>query len=205
MSLELVNTLASLFTATVVAAAAIAALIQLRHLRAGNQINAMLSIGEEFNEPRFTDARTFCRTHLAAALDDPLFREYFRSYGRDAAVVPEVNPQYQKLREAAVLLANACEELGILIKKGVIDQELFLDRYCWVILDFWKQLGALVVAAREATGNPAIWENFEYLTVLSDDWLRDHPTSYPKGARRMPVKRWPQQVVRHPPDHDPVL
>jgi hypothetical protein len=49
MSLELINTLGTVTTVAIVAAAAIAALVQLRHLRAGNQINAMLSIGQRIS------------------------------------------------------------------------------------------------------------------------------------------------------------
>ena len=48
MSLELVNTIGTLLTASIIAATAITAIIQLRHLRAGNQIAAMLQIGQEF-------------------------------------------------------------------------------------------------------------------------------------------------------------
>ncbi len=46
MPLELVNTAAALLTVTIVAATALAALIQLRHLRAANQIHALLSMGK---------------------------------------------------------------------------------------------------------------------------------------------------------------
>ena len=46
MSLELINTFATLLTVAIIAATAVAAMVQLRHLRAGNQINAMLAIGE---------------------------------------------------------------------------------------------------------------------------------------------------------------
>jgi len=44
MSLELINAVAGLATVTIVAVTAVAALIQLRHLRAGNQISALLSV-----------------------------------------------------------------------------------------------------------------------------------------------------------------
>ncbi len=49
MSLELTNNLGTVTTVVIVAAAALAGLVQLRHLRAGNQINAMLTIGEELS------------------------------------------------------------------------------------------------------------------------------------------------------------
>ena len=54
MSLELVNTFGTLLTVAIIAATAIAAMIQLRHLRAGNQINSLLMLGEQFESREFS-------------------------------------------------------------------------------------------------------------------------------------------------------
>ena len=178
MSLELINTLGTVITVLIVAAAAIAALVQLRHLRAGNQINAMLSIGEEFGAKRFSDAQTLVREQLEAALNDPLFREYSVALDRRHAT-PDVKPEYVELRTAANLVGNSYEELGILVKNGVVDQGIFLDRYSWVIAGNWTRLEKLLGLAREATGKVALWENFEYLAVLSEDWMRPSKRDLP--------------------------
>ena len=100
-------------------------------------------------------------------------------------------PEYEEVRQAVNLLGNAYEELGILVKQGIVDKELFLDRYCWVISANWKQVVKAVADARADAGQPAIWESFEYLAVLSDDWLRDHASTYPIGLRRMPLPERP--------------
>ncbi|HMD01812.1 MAG TPA: hypothetical protein VKG44_02490, partial [Candidatus Baltobacteraceae bacterium] len=76
MSLELLNTIASVATVTIVAATALAALIQLRHLRAGNQIHALISIGDKLDSREFTDALTLSSSGLASALAEPAFRTY---------------------------------------------------------------------------------------------------------------------------------
>jgi hypothetical protein len=35
----------------------------------------------------------------------------------------------------------------------------------------------------------ALWENFEYLAVLSQDWIAEHPKgAYPEGMRRITLK-----------------
>jgi hypothetical protein len=35
----------------------------------------------------------------------------------------------------------------------------------------------------------AVWENFEYLTVLAQDWMAAHPKdAYPAGVRRIGLK-----------------
>jgi len=191
MSLELINTLGTVTTVVIVAAAAIAALVQLRHLRAGNQINAMLSIGEAFSGKAFTDAESMVVQKLQAALNDPVYRDYEIARSRGQAG-PEVGQGYVELRRATLLVGNAYEELGLLVKNGIIDKSLFLDRFCGKILGGWARLEKLTALAREATQLEAPWENFEYIAVLSEDWLQQHPSTYPKGVRRMRVQNpWP--------------
>jgi hypothetical protein len=189
MSLELLNALASLLTVCIIAATAIAAMVQLRHLRAGNQINAMLAIGEELSSKSITDGMTLLRHRLPAMADDPKFRAY--NYRADRGEEQEVIPEYEELRQAASLVGNSYEELGILVKQGIVDKDIFLDRYSWVILRYWNVMVKALVDARDATGQSAIWENFEYLAVLSEDWLREHPSLYPEGMRRMPLPQRP--------------
>jgi hypothetical protein len=189
MSLELLNALASLFTVCIIAATAIAAMVQLRHLRAGNQINAMLAIGEELSSTSITDAMTLLRHKVPAMADDPKFRAY--NARADRGQEQDVVPEYEEVRQAASLIGNSYEELGILVKQGIVDRDIFLDRYSWVILRYWTLIVKALVDAREATGQAAIWENFEYLAVLSEDWMRQHPSLYPKGVRRMPLPKRP--------------
>ena len=191
MSLELVNTFGTLLTVAIVAATAIAAMIQLRHLRAGNQINAMLSIGNQYENAAFREATHLVATKTATALQDPLYREYVLALARNQPA-PTVSDDYVRLRNAVVLVGNTYEELGILVKNGIVDKDLFLDRYCWVIARSWLALENAVGFTRAAVGSNAIWENFEYLTVLSQDYRRDHPSAYPAGIRRLqPNNPWP--------------
>src|SRR5215469_6288794 len=184
MPLELLNTIGSLLTACIIAATAIVAIVQLRHLRASNQISAMLNIGEELREPEFTESMRLIRTRLEAAMRDPLFRAYNNAWDSNS-VVPDVPEEYERLRNAATLIGNAYEELGILVKNGIVDRDLFMDRYSWTISGMWKRLEQVCVESRVATGQAALWENFEYLAVLAEDWMRDHVSAYPKGVRRM--------------------
>jgi len=66
-------------------------------------------------------------------------------------------------------VCNGYEELGILVKNGIVDKDLFLDRYSWVITGVWRATDKAVADARQDTGQAAIWENFEYLAVLSKE------------------------------------
>ena len=184
MSLKLVNTFGTLLTVAIIAATAIAAMVQLRHLRAGNQINAMLSIGKQFNDKAFRDADLLVRTKAASALDDPLYRAYELAVARDQPL-PTVPEDYVQLRHAYRLVGSTFEDLGILVKNGIVDKDLFLDRYAWIIARSWRALEGYVAYTRAAAGNDAILENFEYLTVLSQDDMREHPSAYPAGVRRL--------------------
>ena len=191
MSLELVNTFGTLLTVAIIAATAIAAMVQLRHLRAGNQINAMLSIGNQFDDKEYRAADALVQLKAGSALDDPRYRDYEISVSRGLAV-PTVPEDFPQLRSAMNLIGNTYEELGILVKKGIIDKELFLDRFSWPIAQSWKRLAPFTAFSRDVIANDAIWENFEYLAVLSQDWMVDHPTTYPAGMRRLEIHNpWP--------------
>jgi hypothetical protein len=195
MSLELINTLGTVTTVAIVAAAAIAAMVQLRHLRAGNQINAMLSIGESLDK-EFLDAQHFVQKELAAALKDPDFRAYSAAMSRGIPP-PEAPRVYIEVRRAAIAVANKYEELGILVRHGIVDQDLFIERYVNIIGQGWAALETFTAFSRAASGTDSIWENFEYLAVLSQDWIKQHPEGvYPKGVRRMQLHNpWPVPPV----------
>jgi hypothetical protein len=191
MSLELLNTLGTLITVAIVAATAIAALVQLRHLRAGNQINAMLSIGDRFQGDAFQTAVDLVQQHLAVLIENPEFRQYVVAV-RKSRVVPSVDPLFHDVRNAAMTVGNTYEELGILVRNDIIDRDLFLDRYCGVIIRIWERMETFTAYVRLVAEDEGIWENFELITVLSQDWLRRYPTSYPTGVRKLqPTCPWP--------------
>lgn len=191
MSLELLNTFGTLLTVAIVAATATAALVQLRHLRAGNQINAMLSIGDRFQGPRFGTALDLVQVHLATMMEDPAFRDYIVAV-QSRKKVPDASPLMHDIRAAATDVGNTYEELGILVRNNIIDRNLFLDRYCGVIIGAWTRLENYAAFIPLVANDQAIWENFELLVVLSEDWVQRYQTSYPKGLRRLsPQSPWP--------------
>jgi hypothetical protein len=191
MSLEVLNTIGTLTTVVIVAATAIAALVQLRHLRAGNQINAMLDIGEKMSTKSFDDAIDIVRQRLDQAIRDPAYREYETALSLGQSH-PHVDPSYSELRRATLVIGNFYEELGILVRRGSVDRDMFLDGLGYRILTVWKRLEPLTALSREVT-SPLAWENFEYLAVLSEDWLNAHSGgTYPPGVRRMQLTNpWP--------------
>lgn len=186
MALEVINTVAALVTVSIVAAAAIAALIQLRHLRAGNQISAFFSVAEKLDGREFAHALALIGSSLEEALAEPEFREYEITMFRRSAP-PKVDQRYVEMHRAVVLVGNTFELMGLLVKNGIVDPKLFVEQYCGVTLSAWKRLAGYTALGREA-GDPNGWELFEYLAVISEDWLNSNPSSYPKGVRRYPLR-----------------
>jgi Domain of unknown function (DUF4760) len=181
MSLELVNTLATFGTFFVIAATAIAAIVQLRHARSSNQIAALNELREVRETPEFAAAELYVSNDLRQKLRDPAFR--YQLDNRSART-DETNAQILKI----VTIANYYEGMGILAKSGLVDQELALDQWCENIVNDWERLAPFTAIGRRTVG-PALLENFEYLTVLAQDWKAAHPKgTYPAGVRRIGLK-----------------
>lgn len=190
MSLEMLNTVATLTTTLVVAAAAIAALVQLRHLRAGNQINAMLTIGNEFAEEAQRKAVELIRRDLARSLEDLAFRDYHVAVAL-AAAPANADPAHQELWSSARLVGNTYETLGALVKNRIVDQRIFMDLYGANVSRDWSAMEGYIALLRDATHKESYYENFEYLTVLSQDFAERAPSTYPSGLRRLkPRNPW---------------
>ena len=193
MSIEWVSTIGSLLTVLIVGATAIAALVQLRHMRAGNQINAILTIGEKFMDPRFEDARALVTAGLEQALQDPRFRAYVIARASRNAM-PGISDEQLAMLRAVNLVGNLFEEIGNLVKNGIVDEYLLLDEYVTQVIGMWNRLEPYTALTRDVTGDMGLWDNFEYLTVRARAFIAAHPTTYPKGVARIPLTNpWPQE------------
>lgn len=180
MSLELLNTAATLGTLVVIAATAIAALIQLRHMRGSNQIVALTECRETLESPSFRDAQRFVSFELPERLKDP--EEILR--------IAQPQSQFQDEYQAIDTVANFFENLGVFVKNGIIDSRLACDTWAHVVLRNWNALLPIITFVRDDLGAPAIWENFEYLTVIAQRFANENPTgTYPKSMPRMPQDR----------------
>lgn len=79
MPLEFWSTLAAIGTFVVISATAVAALVQLRHLRAGNQISAFVAMVQMYESPELKEPLHFVNADLANRLEDPAFRAGLRT------------------------------------------------------------------------------------------------------------------------------
>jgi hypothetical protein len=191
MSLELVNTLATLGTFLVISATAIAAIVQLRHARSSNQIAAINELRETYQTADFEAARQFILVDLTKALKDPVFR--YQLANRSAST-DEWRPAIAKLTG----VGNFYESMGVLEKAGLVDETLALEIWSGLIAITWEMLAPVTAILRRGGGS-GIWENFEQLTVLAQDWIAAHPEgTYPSGVRRIDLKdEWLEADVQY--------
>ena len=75
MPLETWSAVASVGTFVVIAATAIAAIVQLRHLSTSNQLAGLLSILGRSEDPQLVEWSDTIRTALEQKLPDPAFRK----------------------------------------------------------------------------------------------------------------------------------
>jgi hypothetical protein len=73
MSIEVLNTAAAVGTFLVITASAVAALLQLRHLRVNNQLSGLLTVLTLIQSRDMRELFDFVRHDLPANLEDPEF------------------------------------------------------------------------------------------------------------------------------------
>lgn len=175
MTLEIVNAVASVGTLLVIAATAVAALIQLRHTRGTNQIVALTECREVLESDSFAAAMRFVQRELPQRLDDAEFRKRLK-----------VTPLDADLRHINVV-GNFFESMGSFVKHDIIDAKVACDLWSGVVLAAWKALLPVLAIWRRTDGQ-VLWENFEYLATLSEDFFERNPLgTYPHGVRRLAV------------------
>lgn len=182
MSLQVVSTAAAVGTFIVIAATAIAAVVQLRHLRAQNQLTGLLTVLARVEDPQFNEWVDGAREVLKSALDDQAYRRSILDGTFERKNCPWLN------------LANSYDWVGSLVKHRLIPEDSLLDVYSFRIIQAWEIMEPMVALLR--TKIPSVWENFEYLVVLARRWTAQHPDgTYPKGVERVRMQRaWPETV-----------
>lgn len=174
MSAEWVTAIATAGTFVVIAASAAAALVQLRHMRGNNQILALTECREKLESEEFQEWRDFIALQLPELLKDPAIREKLDF------------PRFPTELRAVGNVANFFESMGAFVRFNIIDRRIACDLWCGVVVASWNQLLPVIRVRRKR--DPGIWENFEYLAVLSAEFMERHPTSYPERMRRMPLE-----------------
>jgi hypothetical protein len=173
MSFEAWNLVATLGTFLVIAVTAIAALVQLHHLRTSNQLQAFLSLGLQYRD--VAPMIGFVYNELPKKMESAQFREEI-----GAVLDPQVHPE--------LIVSGFFDMLGGLVRYRMMDEPLVLDFAggTHAILKCWKNLGGVIEIRRRHA--PAAYENFEYLAARAQQWNARFPNgTYPAAEPRMPL------------------
>jgi len=174
MNAEWVTAVGTIGTFAVILASAIAALLQLRHMRGSNQIVALTECRETLESPAFREAQHFVSYELPKRLEDP-------QEARKAAVLP-----FQGEYQALGTIANFFESMGVFVKHRIIDREIGCDLWAFVVMRNWEALLPVTTFVRRELDTESLWENFEYLANTSQRWIENNPSAYPRTTPHMP-------------------
>ena len=152
-----------------------------------NQITALLAVQNELDSPDFREAERLVREELSTLLEDPEFCRFEISMGRRAPTL-KADERHVRARQAANLIGNTFENIGSMVKNGILDKHLIMDIYCWIVDGYWTRLSGLTALARATSGEQSLYENFEYLAVLSKRYLASHPVTYPRNVERLSLE-----------------
>ncbi len=172
----MINTAAAVGTFVVIAATAVAAIMQLRHLRAANQLHSLLMLSESEQKPEFERYMHFVRTGLAQRLEDAEYRA-----GLDVAGLVD-RTDHPEMHVMAWF-----EQIGVLVKNGYLEEKIYLDAAAPVAAIFWDLLGPAIAVRRRRVGDSA-FANFEYLAARSKQAIGSRRGSYPTHTPRLPLQ-----------------
>ena len=116
MSIELVNALAAVGTFIVIAVTAVAALIQLRHLRSSNQLAGLLHTAVVFESADFQRKVSWVQHEFPQKMQDPTFVAELRFPGA-----------LSRVDHPELAIADLWEQTGVYIKHGLVSEEAFMD------------------------------------------------------------------------------
>jgi hypothetical protein len=190
MSAEMLTALATLGTVVVIGASAIAALIQLRHMRASNELEAVLALQEDFQSPQLQSALEYVQHKLPLQLEEEAYRAELAGLG------------YISIdRHPELLACNWFTQMGTFLKHGLISETTLMDLYARLIRYYWNALAPAIAIMRRKRGDGQ-YSEFEYLALRANGWLANHREgAFPRGSVRAalpdPWRETDEQHERH--------
>jgi hypothetical protein len=173
MSTSILDTAFAGGTFVVIAVTAVAASVQLRHLRSSNQLIALTTVLADWRQPQLQAWFTYVRTELPERLRDDRFIAELKGA-----------QHLDRVRHPEVALCDYFEQLGCYVKYSLIDKASLIDFFGGPILVSWLSLLPFVDVLRKARGED-LYENYEYLATECLLWIKRHPNGvYPKRFPR---------------------
>ena len=174
-SLELLNTAGTLLTAVIIGATAIAAVVQLRHIRASNELTAFNEALELWYSRPIQDGLKFIQLDLAHKMEDPQFR---RELDADGVVDHGSHPDLNVL--------DFFDNLGVMVSLGMMREHVILHPAGQLIENLWTRLSPTIAIMRRRRGSQ-LYVSFEYLADRARLWQLRYPNGYQvRGWERLP-------------------
>jgi len=172
MSWEAVSALATLASAIVVAVAATAAVMQIRHIHLGNQLEVVLRIYERYDSGEMAEARRYVYETLPDVIQDEPTRRAMAATVLDPRIA---------------VLTGFYMEIGALIADGLLEERL-INRLGPSVARAWNVLAPLAAELRSLNPEP-IWAGFEFFAALherttADQRIRRYPRWFQARLRR---------------------
>lgn len=176
MTLEFITTAANVATLIVLLCGAVAALIQLRALRTGNELAAVLAVHRSFAEPELQAALLYVAHELDARLTDGDYRAELAARGY---IDPSAHPE--------MVVCNWFNDMGTMIAGNFVDEAIFFDAFGRIAEYEWQRLGPAIALLRRERG-PEQYAHFELLAERAAAWRARYAHGrYPAGAPRLPL------------------
>lgn len=176
MTWEALTAVSSFLTLIVIGATALAAIIQLRHMRAGNAITGFIGLMDKWSSPHAREVQNFVfGGELERRLQDPVYRSELMRGQADRTTHPEVE------------YLDFWESLGMFLKMGFFPEEAVMESGGPVAAAAWQKLTPVIAIIRRRRG-PTAYDNFEYLVARVQMWEASHPHGYfPNHTPHLPV------------------
>jgi len=176
VSIELVNALGVWFTAVIIAATAIAALVQLRHIRSSNELSAFSEAWDMWHTEQVQRGFTFIERELAKKMEDASFRRELETAG---VVDHRAHPE--------VVVCDWVDNLGVMVMLGMLREDVILLPAAQAISTAWDRLAPTTAIMRRKRG-AQLYAPFEYLKDRARIWMQRYPNGFEiSGWRRVPL------------------
>jgi hypothetical protein len=153
-----VAAIASVASALVVGVTALAAFLQIRHVRYANELSVYMRLFDRLDTPNTLEAFRSIDALAARIRTDPEFRRRM-AYER---AVPEF--------DAVASLLQFFEHLSTLVALGNMSERLVLAEYAENIVDTWDRLSEAVYL-RRISFSPNTYAAYEHLAMRARDYI----------------------------------
>lgn len=176
MKWDELSAISTFVTMIVIAASAMAAVFQLRHMRAGNTITGFLGFMDKWASPQ---AREIANYVFSGSVQEKLADATYRQEIMSPLVDRLANPEFQYL--------DFWESLGMLLKLGYFAEDAVMESGGPTAIKVWHALSPVIAIVRRARG-PQVYDNFEYLVSRALLWESKHPYgAFPRNTPHLPT------------------